>query len=181
MRIAPTALVDAYYREMSNGETTWSLLDINDPLLQGIGPAQTSQAHHRNASGTSSLSSYGQESMTTRPVGLDNGATRMQSNQQGTARPKTNVSFFSRTSLKKADPFQIFYSHENDVAELIDDLSRNGFEGKFRIVSPNAEQPQSSRSASDRLIPKDAGYYPTLAGVEGKLQVCHQAPSERQY
>ncbi|GHJ87474.1 hypothetical protein NliqN6_3876 [Naganishia liquefaciens] len=145
-------------REMSNGETTWSLLDINDPLLQGIGPAQTSQAHHRNASGTSSLSSYGQESMTIRPVGLDNGATRMQSNQQGTARPKTNI----------------FYSHENDVAELIDDLSRNGFEGKFRIVSPNAEQPQSSRSASDRLIPKDAGYYPTLAGVEGKLQALMQ-------
>lgn len=66
---------------------------------------------------------------------------------------------------------QIFYSHENDVAELIDDLSRNGFEGKFRIVSPTVEQSPAAMSPSEAVADNEAGINATLGGVEKKLQV----------
>lgn len=84
---------------MSNGETTWSLLDLNDPLLRGIGHSHSESAHHRNASGTSSLSSYGQESLINRGSGFENGVPEMGSGPSNIARPKTNVSNHFRVVL----------------------------------------------------------------------------------
>ena len=62
------------------------------------------------------------------------------------------------------------------MAELIDDLSRNGFEGKFRIVSPTGDHSQSHAQSQPHPHARDqAGELPggisTMGVMEKKLQV----------
>lgn len=64
------------------------------------------------------------------------------------------------------------------MAELIDDLSRNGFEGKFRIVSPTGDQPQAQAQwqTQSQTYPHSQGAYQsagisTMGVMEQKLQV----------
>ncbi|KAJ9098736.1 hypothetical protein QFC21_004384 [Naganishia friedmannii] len=144
-------------REMSDGQTTWSVLDVDEPALHDPGPADRLQpTHMRSSSLASSLSSYGGDSSQGRRNGLTHAITEITLDRQATARPKTNI----------------FYSHERDVAELIDDLTRNGFEGKFRIVSPLQEQFHSPQP--DPHIADPQATSSGLVSVETKLHALMQ-------
>lgn len=72
------------------------------------------------------------------------------------------------------------------MAELIDDLSRNGFEGKFRIVSPTGDHSQyhaqsqqlsqpHSHSHANNQIADLPGSISTMGVMEKKLQVSCKA------
>lgn len=77
---------------MSDGQTTWSLLDVNEPALHGTRLADPSQpTHMRSSSLTSSLSSYGGDSSQGRTSGLTHASTEITLDRQAVARPKTNV------------------------------------------------------------------------------------------
>lgn len=75
---------------MSDGQTTWGLVDVNDPLLRGIEAPPSS--HVRNDSLTSSLSSYGGESQISRGSAVESGTVEIARKRSSDVRPKTNVS-----------------------------------------------------------------------------------------
>lgn len=73
------------------------------------------------------------------------------------------------------------------MAELIDDLSRNGFEGKFRIVSPTGDHSQSHAQSQPQPYPHAhdqtaelLGGISTMGVMEKKLQVsCKNRHNDR--
>lgn len=81
------------HREMSDGQTTWGLVDVNDPLLRDIKPEpeEPPASHVRNDSLTSSLSSYGGESQISRASAAESSSAEIVRKPSGDVRPKTNV------------------------------------------------------------------------------------------